>query len=293
MWRIDTLRERVMTRQCVSSHTASSIRKTASMVALLTALTFASVSAVAAQPGSCSADSGTQRVAVVELFTSQGCSSCPPTDRYVSELPAKGLASDRLIVLAMHVDYWNRLGWRDPFSQAAFTERQREISGRKKAGYLYTPQLVLDGQDHPQRRSGDDLPGKVAAINRQAAQARISIEAVRVGNGLQVSAQTRLSPAAAANASSLRSFVAVYENGVSTVVRTGENAGKTLKNDFIVRSLSGPGPAGSATEAGRVNLNWPLAADARSERLVAVAFVQNIVTGEVLQAVSLPVCAAA
>ncbi|MBC7780168.1 MAG: DUF1223 domain-containing protein [Proteobacteria bacterium] len=262
----------------------------AALPLLLVALTGSALAA--SSPGRCTADSGARRVALLELYTSQGCSSCPPTDRWVSELPGRGFGTDRLIVLAFHVDYWNRLGWRDPFSQAAFTERQREISTRRRAGYVYTPQLVLDGRDNPRRAWTEDFPGRVAEINRAPAQAKITLETSRGPNGMQVRADTRVTGSALSAASSLRSFVALYENGITTGVKSGENGGQTLRNDFIVRAMSAPGSVGSAAEAGSVALNFNLPADVRSERLVAVGFVQNIVTGEVLQAVALPACTA-
>ncbi|MCE2950220.1 MAG: DUF1223 domain-containing protein [Betaproteobacteria bacterium] len=249
----------------------------------------------ASTPGRCSAESGSQRVAVLELYTSQGCSSCPPADRFVSALPAKGFGTDRLIILAMHVDYWNRLGWRDPFSQKAFTERQREISSRQRTGYVYTPQLVLDGRDYRPRQWFDELTSRVGEVNRMPAQARIAIEAARGADGLQVRADARLaSPAAgiaaAARSGALRLVVGVYENGIMTTVRSGENAGSSLRNDFIVRTLATPAALGAAGESARGELTLPLASGAATDRQVAFAFVQNATTGEVLQAVALPVC---
>ena len=98
-----------------------------------------------AQANTCSATSGAQRVALLELYTSEGCDSCPPTDRWVSALATRGFAGDRVIPLAFHVDYWNYLGWKDPFAQARYTERQRFVNARVRTRTIYTPQLMLDG----------------------------------------------------------------------------------------------------------------------------------------------------
>ena len=95
----------------------------------------------------CTAKSGERRVALLELYTSEGCNSCPPTDEWVSKLPSNGLTSDRIVPLAFHVDYWNYLGWQDVFSQTSFTERQRQTAQINSSGFIYTPQLVLTGRD--------------------------------------------------------------------------------------------------------------------------------------------------
>lgn len=100
----------------------------------------------------CAVTSGSQRVAVLELYTSEGCDSCPPADKWISELPAKKLNVDRVVPLAFHVDYWNQLGWIDPFSQPVFSARQRQHSKRRGVSFVVTPQLLLNGQDY--RRGG-------------------------------------------------------------------------------------------------------------------------------------------
>ena len=107
-------------------------------------------SALAAMPAvaaECTATSGAQRVPVLELYTSEGCDSCPPADKWISELPARKLGVDRVLALAFHVDYWNQLGWIDPFSQAAFSDRQRQHSKRRGVSFVVTPQLLLNGQE--------------------------------------------------------------------------------------------------------------------------------------------------
>src|SRR5436853_3691269 len=93
----------------------------------------------AAAAGQCSAASAERRAALLELYTSEGCDSCPPVDRWVSELPARGVKPDRVVVLAFHVDYWDYIGWRDPFAHARYSERQRGANARIGSRTIYTP----------------------------------------------------------------------------------------------------------------------------------------------------------
>jgi hypothetical protein len=111
----------------------------------------------AAAAPSCRATSGAVVRPLVELYASAGSDSCPPADRWVTQLPGKKLAADRLLTLAFHVDYWNQLGWRDAFSQATFSERQREQSRRRAVGFVVTPQLLLNGRDYRRGVLFDDM----------------------------------------------------------------------------------------------------------------------------------------
>jgi len=95
----------------------------------------------------CESRSAARRVALIELYTSEGCNSCPPADRWLSSLQARGFNADRMVPLAFHVDYWDYLGWRDRFAQAGFSVRQRAQAGRGGARSVYTPQLLLNGAD--------------------------------------------------------------------------------------------------------------------------------------------------
>src|SRR5690242_9370111 len=96
----------------------------------------------------CSVKSGNSTVALLELYTSEGCDSCPPADRWVSELRRTGLAPDRVVPLAFHVDYWNYLGWTDRFAQSLFTQRQQNFVRYTRANTAYTPEIVLNGAEY-------------------------------------------------------------------------------------------------------------------------------------------------
>src|SRR5262249_3744705 len=119
--------------------------------------------AVASGVASCNLESGARRVALLELYTSEGCDSCPPTDRWVSALAGRGLEPSRVVTLGFHVDYWNYLGWSDPFAKADFSARQRVASQRNRATVVYTPQLLLNGADYRRGTFRDDIADRVNA----------------------------------------------------------------------------------------------------------------------------------
>ncbi len=160
-------------------------------------------------------------VVVAELFTSQGCSSCPPAERVLSEL-----ARDRadVIALAFHVDYWDRLGWVDPWARAAWSARQ-EAYARGDGDRVYTPALVING-------GGAVVGSRRAAVTDALARARrlpvIAGTAQLVGGAVEVAAAV---PAGATGA------VAIVEDALVTQVAAGENQGETLRNDRVVRAL--------------------------------------------------------
>src|SRR5512147_860634 len=127
----------------------------------------------------CSAQSPGTTTALVELYTSEGCDSCPPADRWLSSLGAKGYTADRVVPIALHVDYWDYIGWKDPYAKQAFTARQRKMASLARAAFVYTPQVLLQGRDFRPWREGNE-PGSafaqaVAKINARTARARISL----------------------------------------------------------------------------------------------------------------------
>ena len=173
---------------------------------------------------SCTAQSSASITPVVELYTSEGCNSCPPADRWISSLKAE----PGVVALAFHVDYWDRLGWKDRFASPAYTQRQAQQQQSNGARFSYTPQVVLNGFDRPQWHS-QPAPNAV----RERAPAKVDIVLTRDGRQLQ--AQVRALPGAPAR---LAAYWAVSENGHSTAVKAGENQGETLKHDFVVRQYA-------------------------------------------------------
>lgn len=244
--------------------------------------------AAAAHGATCTAESAARRVALLELYTSEGCNSCPPTDRWVSELPGRGFTPATVVTLAFHVDYWNYLGWRDPFSAAQYSERQRTASARNRARVVYTPQLLLNGRDYRRGLVFDDFGERVGALNREPARATIRLRAdTGDANGLEISGAAAVAdPAARAGA---LAYLALYENSLSSRVTAGENRGRRLHHDFVVRDLAGPF---AFDTGGRASLQRRFALDPGWKRgdLHLAAFVQDERSGDVLQALAMRAC---
>lgn len=189
----------------------------------------------------CLARAGNTPPAVVELYTSEGCSSCPPADQWLSTLKPE----DGVMALAFHVSYWNHLGWLDRFATPETTARQHRIKAALGAPYVYTPQVVLNGRDHRGWRgqTAKQLPPLPAA---QAPALRLS----RTGD--KVTAHIGPSPAN----TSLAGYWAVLQDGLSSKVTRGENAGEHLRHDHVVR-LYQPLPAWPAAQAHTVEITLP------------------------------------
>lgn len=236
---------------------------------------------------SCSAESGAVRVPLLELYTSEGCDSCPPADRWVSSLRQRGYAPDRALVLAWHVDYWDRLGWPDPYAQARFSARQRDANHRNGARFVYTPQLLLEGADYRRGAFRDDLGDRVAALAQQKPDAHLRLTLTPGADGAHLRTDIAVPDPASRNSAAI--YIALYENTLSTQVKAGENRGKQLLHDFVVRELWGPFAAGPA-ERSSVTLRIPLQPGWKTANLHVAAYVQDPATGRTLQTLSLPYC---
>jgi hypothetical protein len=165
---------------------------------------------------------------VVELFSSEGCSSCPPAEAVLKALDADAPVSGaHVIALELHVDYWNSLGWSDPFSKAEFTERQRAYNVALGKRGVYTPQLVVDGAAE---LVGSDRRKAEASIGAAAAVAHVPVRLVRDGGTVTIDV-------ASGKDEVLDVYLARTERGLATQVERGENAGRTLAHGPVVRSL--------------------------------------------------------
>jgi hypothetical protein len=239
-----------------------------------------------ADSGHCEARSSVNRVALLELYTSEGCNSCPPADRWVSTLPARGFTPDRVIPLAFHVDYWDQLGWPDRMAKAQFSVRQRMQAARNRANVVYTPQLLLNGADYRQSGGDSGFGDRITALNHLPAAADLLLRQRSDPAGVEVELEMRLAQVARGGA---QTFVAITENRLQSAIQAGENQGKLLHHDFVVRELAGPLPQG---EAGQVH--WKSAVTLRPDwkrpDLSLVAFVQDERNGEILQALQMPLC---
>jgi hypothetical protein len=169
---------------------------------------------------------------VVELFTSQGCASCPPADRLLASLGEE--SAGRVVPLSFHVDFWNSLGWKDPFSKHAWTERQAAYARALRLGQVYTPQAVVDGRAEMVGSDGERLRSAIAvAASRPAADISLSLEP----SASRVLVRAEVGLPEALRGRRLELMVALFETGLVTEVGRGENGGHTLKNDYVVRDL--------------------------------------------------------
>ena len=239
-----------------------------------------------AQGGQCTASSRATTTALVELYTSEGCDSCPPADRWLSSLGSNGFALDRVVPIALHVDYWDYIGWKDPYARQVHSARQRKMAKLARAAMVYTPQVLLQGQDF-RAWSSSAFGAAVAKINAQPAKARISLSLdTRRKDAFEVEAVSELleSPPKA----DIALFLGAYENKLVSEVKAGENRGKSLPHDYVVLQWAGPleFKAGKLSERHVLSL-LPKAVPGHSG---VVAFVQNRATAEVLQALMLPAC---
>jgi hypothetical protein len=168
---------------------------------------------------------------LAELFTSEGCSSCPPADRLLEQLDLRQpVAGARIIVLSEHVDYWNQLGWRDPFSSPVFSRRQEQYA-RVLGSEVATPQMVVDGRTAV---LGNDPAAVQQAIARAAARPKVPVRLAVSGSGVRIS----IPPLAKGRADV---WVAVADDSDASSVDRGENAGRSLTHVAVVRKLAKAG----------------------------------------------------
>lgn len=182
----------------------------------------------------CAADSGTQVAPLVELYTSEGCSSCPPADRWFSRRRADAGAN----WLSFHVDYWDHLGWKDRFASAAHTRRQQDRVSANGGSVVYTPQVMIGSEVNARWRKDEEFAHTLAGA-RGVARGGLALRLRAQGDGLEL----RLGAARAQGATgAAQVWLAQYVDGQVSKVDSGENAGATLRHDRVVRRLWGPWP---------------------------------------------------
>jgi hypothetical protein len=256
--------------------------KKQSLLSALCAILFAS-NVIAQQQ--CSAVSGPQTNALVELYTSEGCSSCPPADQWLTRLKTQGNQLGNIVPIALHVDYWDYIGWKDNFANPAFAKRQREMAALGHARGVYTPQLAINGQDTRSWLSDARFKSEIASINHMPAKAEIRLTVnSSTAKSVQVSTDIKTT-----EAGSLVYYLALQENNLQSTVNAGENRGEMLHHDYVVRQWLGPfkvGAEGKISASHEIQLQpaW------KQRDLSVVAFVQSPATGEILQALGLGLC---
>ena len=244
-------------------------------------MVLASLTLALAVGAGCQISSPAQTQVLLELYTSQGCSSCPPADHWLSQFDPHATAN--VIPLALHVGYWDYIGWKDPYARRDFNARQQWLAEINHSRSVYTPGVFLQARETPRWHDSASFNAAVRAIGAKPARATIELAVERSGaDTLQVHALSALAPET--RATDARLFVALTESGLATQVKAGENRGATLHNDHVTRDWSGPLALGAQS----ISLGAAAAADTQR---ALVAFVQDVGSGEVLQAVRLPLAA--
>jgi len=236
------------------------------ITALCVALTLAAASAANAD---CSVSSGPARAHLVELYTSEGCSSCPPADHWLSALPA----DPAIVPLAFHVDYWDSASWADRFADPRYTQRQHALAAQSHSTTVYTPEVSVDGREWRDWSSGK-LP---ASNDRRAVGLTLHVEPAE-----SIHARLDATPAAGDDAGGYVAWFALSEDQLTSAVRGGENRGAELHHDHVVRRFVGP----LKLAAAQATIEVP--ADLRRDHASVSAFVQRVEGGEVANIVQLP-----
>ena len=232
-------------------------------------------SGIAAAQGALGQASGSP--VVVELFTSEGCSSCPPADRLLTALdkeqPVKGV---QVIVLSEHVDYWNTGGWADPYSSHEFSERQQRYGEALHIADVYTPQAVVDGRWEVVGNNAPKLEGAIAQARKEK-KIPLRLQVSRSDKGIHVDLRAEGDVPRGAEL-----YFAVAEDAVESKVSAGENSGRMLAHTAVVRSLT---KAGKLADAGENGVSMDLKASGRwGKHLRVVALLEERAGGKILGA---------
>ncbi len=195
------------------------------MKSFFTAFALAAAVAVSVQTVAAAAEKpqGTP-LTVVELYTSQGCSSCPPADAFLGELAKR----DDLLALSIHVDYWDYIGWKDRFASPANTKRQRAYASKLGMRYVYTPQMIVQGAHHT---TGSDRAKILAMIAKAQKSNRVAVKISRAEGGIRVTVP------GADTTDEAAVWLAVFDTKHDTVIKRGENGGRTLSYYNVVRGM--------------------------------------------------------
>jgi hypothetical protein len=232
----------------------------------------------------CAVTSGPKTAALVELYTSEGCSSCPPADAQLSRLKQALDPGAEFVPLSLHVNYWDYIGWKDPYAQEYFAVRQRWLVQANEHTAVFTPHFFVGGIESREWPGG--LRAQVRRQNAQMAQAQVQLQGHALKPGLMsLKVDAQLLPDHPKSAL----YLALTESKLASKVSRGENAGATLAHDHVVRAWLGPVVIRGT--AGVVQQDVPLDPAWSATALTVVAFVQDQDTGRVLQAVSTLGCA--
>ncbi len=272
---------------------ARSVRRNACVLGVVLVLGTA-LAAPSPARSACSRSSDPERRArLLELYTSQGCSSCPPADRWL-RLIALQPATHRLVPLSLHVTYWDYIGWKDPYADPAFVARQRWLAALNRSRTVYTPAVYLDGVEWRDWSSTLAQRSRLRDGGAPAPGADISIDVMHDDDAppgsrlVRIAATVRDAVPAGAR---VALFVASTESRLQNDVTAGENSGARLQHDHVVRRWSGPHrmpPFGTRSREATLALD---ASQADPDRVAIAAFVQDLDSGAILQAMRVPLSA--
>jgi hypothetical protein len=238
-------------------------------------------SAVFAMQNGCTAQSAATVTPVIELYTSEGCSSCPPADKWLSTLKAKEAAQPSAVIQAFHVGYWDYIGWVDRFATPAHTQRQKQISAWNKQNGIYTPQMVLNGKDW-RGWSGAGPFSTPAPVSKELAKSIIRLQQTGVDQ-FEATVSPVADPSGQTGAAFWSAYWTVTEHGHSSKVKAGENNGETLQHDYVVRQYTPVGDY-AATAPQKLSLRSVAATPGHARQVNLVVFDPK--TGKTIQAVS-------
>lgn len=235
----------------------------------------------------CTAQSGARTLALVELYTSEGCERCPRAERWLASLRAQGYGADRVAPLALHAEYRDYTGLRDPYAKRVFAARQRKLAQLQRATLVFTPQVLLQGEGF----LGWDSPAfaaAVAAINRRLSRARLGITLHAIGAAVaEVELAAELLDGAQRKDAAL--YLAAYEDKRASRGTAGKHRATTPDHEFVVREWLGPIRFEKGLKITE-RRSLPLLPGADPKHSGVAAFVQNRASREVLQALMLEPC---
>lgn len=218
-----------------------------------------------------------EELVILELFTSQGCSSCPPAESVLSKIARDSRYMASVIPLAFHVDYWDHLGWQDPFSSTEWTERQASYREAFGGATLYTPQIVIHGQHEMVGSNENGIKGVINDLLKRKATSPLDIDIEQFDVGeLSIDVDISIERQDTLSVGAFLLMSAIYENIDVTEVKSGENAGRALSNNFVVRTLDvKPILFGEDQEQTKFQVSLLLDGDWQKENLGIVSWIQD------------------
>jgi len=216
--------------------------------------------------------------AVVELFTSEGCSSCPPADDLLGEIVKDARdGNERIFALSFHVDYWNDLGWKDIYSKSEYSQRQRRYAQALGSG-VYTPQMIVNGKDQFVGSNDNRAQNSIENRLNNTAAASVALKNVVISSSNQLQVDYTVGGAYSGNVLN----VAVVERNIKRQIKRGENRGRTLRHENVVRSFQS---VKLNEENGTASLNIPESVD--MDNASVIAYVQNPNSKEIFGALGM------